>query len=79
MYGSTYSYYLHPNENSQEFHYYPLAVKLDRCVGSCNTLNDFSKKVCIPNKAEDLNLNVFNIITGINETKTLTKHISFEC
>ena len=28
---------LHPNEYSQEFHYYPFAVKLDRCVGSCNT------------------------------------------
>ena len=25
---------LHPNEYSQEFHYYPFAVKLDRCVGS---------------------------------------------
>ena len=29
---------LHPNECSQEFHYYPFAVKLDRCVRSCNTL-----------------------------------------
>ena len=27
---------LHPNEYSQEFHYYPFTVKLDRCVGSCN-------------------------------------------
>ena len=26
---------LHPNEYSQEFRYYPFAVKLDRCVGSC--------------------------------------------
>ena len=25
---------LHPNEYSQEFHYYPFAVKLDRCAGS---------------------------------------------
>ena len=33
-------YNLHPNEYSQRFHYYPFAVKLDRCVGSCNTLND---------------------------------------
>ena len=40
---------LHPNEYSQEFHYYPFAVKLDRCVGSCNTLNVLSNKVCIPN------------------------------
>ena len=69
---------LHPNEYSQEFHYYPFAVKLDRCVGSCNTLNDLSNKVCIPNKTEDLNLSVFNMITGINESKTLTKHISCE-
>ena len=41
---------LHPNEYSQEFHYYPFAVKLDRCVGSCNPLNDLSNKVCVPNK-----------------------------
>ena len=70
---------LHPNEYSQEFHYYPFSVKLDRCVGSCNTLNDLSNKVCVPNKTEDLNLSVFNMITGINESKTLTKHISCEC
>ena len=25
---------LHLNEYSQEFNYYPFAVKLDRCVGS---------------------------------------------
>ena len=70
---------LHPYEYSQEFHYYPFAVKLDRFVGSCNTINDLSNKVCIPNKTEDLNLSVFNMITGINESKPLTKHISCEC
>ena len=41
---------LHPNEYSQEFQNYPFAVKLDRCVGSCNTLNDLSNKVCVQNK-----------------------------
>ena len=45
--------YLHTNEYRQEFYYYPSAIKLDRCVGSCNTLNDLSNKVCIPNKIED--------------------------
>ena len=30
-------------------------------------------------KTEDLNLSVFNMITGINELKTLTTHISCEC
>ena len=67
------------NEYSQEFHYYPFSVKLDICVGSCNTLNDLSNKVCVLNKTKDLNLSVFNMITGINDSKTLTKHISCEC
>ena len=40
--------------------------KLDKCVGSCNALNDLSDKVCVPNKTEDLNLSVFNMITGKN-------------
>ena len=66
---------LHPNVYSQEFHYYPFAVKLDRCVGSCNIVNDISNKVCVPNKTEDLNLSVFNIIIRISESKTLAKHI----
>ena len=70
---------LHPNEYSQEFHYYSFLVKLDRCVGICNTLNDLSNKVCIPDKTEGLHLSAFNMITGINESKVLTKHISCEC
>ena len=57
---------LHLNEHSQQFHYYPFVVTLVRCVGSCNTLNDSSNNVCVPNKTEDLNLSVFNMITGIN-------------
>ena len=70
---------LHRNEYSQKFHYYPFAVKLDICVGSCNTLNDLSNKGCVPNTTEDLNLRAFKMITGINESKTSTKHISCEC
>ena len=54
---------LHLNEYSQEFQYYPFAVKLDSCVGSCNTFNGLSNKKCIPNKTEHLNLSVFNLNT----------------
>ena len=39
---------LHPNEYSQVLHYYPFAIKLDRCVGSCNIVNDLSHNVCVP-------------------------------
>ena len=67
---------LHSNEYSQQFHYYPFTIELDKWVGSCDALNELSNKVCVPNKTENSNLNVFNMITGINEPKTLTKHIS---
>ena len=70
---------LHPNERSQEFHYYPFAVKLDTCIGSCDTVNDLPNKVYFPKKTEDLNLSVFKMVTGINELKTLTRHTSCEC
>ena len=60
-------------EYSKESHYSSFAVKLDRCVGSHNTINDFPNKVCVPNKAEDLNLSMFNMITGINESKNTNK------
>ena len=45
---------LHPKECSQEFHYYPFAVELERSVVSCNVFNDLSNKVCVPHKTEDL-------------------------
>ena len=58
-----------------------LAVNLDRCRQSCNALNDISNRICGPSKTEGLNLNVFNMITEINESKKLTKHVSckFKC
>ena len=68
---------LHPNEYSQEFHYYTFAIRLDICLGSCN--NDLFRKACVPNETEDLNLSMFNIITEINESKALTNCISCKC
>ena len=70
---------LHPNGYSQELCYHPFVVNLDRCAGSCNTLDDLSDRIYVPNKTEDLNLHVFNMITGINESRTLTKHKSRKC
>ena len=69
---------LHPNKYSQEFHYYSFLVKLDGCDGNGNTLNDLYNNVCALNKTENLNLSLFDMIIGINESETLTKHKSWE-
>ena len=36
---------LHPNEVIQWLHYYPFTVNLDRCIRSCNTLDDTSNRI----------------------------------
>ena len=41
---------LHPNEYSKEFHCYPFAVKLDRCVGSCKLLMTYLIKYVFQTK-----------------------------
>ena len=65
------------------------SIKLDRCntlniVILCNTQEVvilwmiYLIKYVLQIK-QDLNLSVFVMITGINESKALTKHISGEC
>ena len=48
-------------------------ITLDRCNGSCNSVDDLSAKICVPN------VKVFNMITKMNETKSLIKYISCDC
>ena len=39
-------------------------------------LNGLSAKICIPSETKDVDVEVFNKITTINEAKTLVKNIS---
>ena len=64
---------LHPNEYTENIRHYPFVVKLHKCVESCITLNDLSNKAFVPNKTEFLNISVFSIISGINESKITNK------
>ena len=41
---------LHPNEYSQELHYYLFAVNLDRSAESCNTLEYYMQNIMCPKK-----------------------------
>ena len=58
---------LNPDEYSQSLDYYPFVVKINTCNGS----NYFSDRRCVANKAENINLHYFNMITGKNESKTI--------
>ena len=56
-------------ELSQELGHYPFIVNVDRRNGSCNTFVDPSSGIFFPNKTEDVNLNAFDMIAGINQSK----------
>ena len=62
--------------NTDELRSYPFIISMNRCDGNCNTTEDQFGRTCVSKKLEDVNLKVFNIINGINELKTLVKHIS---
>ena len=63
---------LNPDEYNQGLRYYQFMVNLDRFNGCFNTLNNPFERICVPNKTEDVNLSIFNMITKINKSKTLT-------
>ena len=60
-------------------------IYLDICDGIVDTLDDPSTVIFnlyglyIPNKTEDVNVKVFNMISRINELKSLLKRISSDC
>ena len=51
----------------------PFFISLDRCDGSCNTVEDLSVRICVHSKIKDVNLKIFNTIKGINESKNTCK------
>ena len=54
-------------------------ISLDKCSRSCNSVDEFSMKICVPSKTKDTNVKVFNMITNKSETKIVIRHISCDC
>ena len=54
-------------------------VTLDRCYEIYNTIHDTRGRISVRNKTKDVNVSVFNMMITLNESKILTKRISWEC
>ena len=55
------------NSNSPMF--YPFSIKVNRCSGNCNSINDPYAKICVPDTVKDFNVRVFNLMLRNNETR----------
>ena len=53
------------------------SVKINRCSGNCNSINDPYAKFCVPDIVK--NLNVFNLMSRTNETRSIKLHETCKC
>ena len=53
-------------------------IILNKCSGSCNSVDELSTKICVLSKTKDINVKVCNMITRTIETKTMVKHFSWD-
>ena len=67
------------NKNANEPVFYPLSIKVNKCSGDCNTINDPMAKLCVPDVVKDLNVKVFNMLARINETRKVVWHETCKC
>ena len=65
--------------NKNELVFYPLSIKINKCSGNCNNINDPVAKLCVPDIVKDTNIKVFNMLARINETRKITRHESCKC
>ena len=53
--------------NKDKLVFYLLSIKVNKCRGDCNNINDPMAKLCVPNIVKDMNIKVFNLLARINE------------
>ena len=46
------------NLNTNEPMCYPYSIKINRCKGSCNTMNNPYAKICVPDQIRNTNVKV---------------------
>ena len=67
------------NVNNKESIFYPYKIKMNRCVGSCKTIDDPYGKTCFANDIDNIGLKVFNLLSQNHETINIEKYKSCRC
>ena len=56
------------NEGVGEALFYPYSMLVNKCSGSCNTLDNPTAKLCVPGIVKRVNTQVYNFLIRLNET-----------
>ena len=67
------------NINNNEPVFYPFSIKVNKCSGSCNNINDPYAKLCVPDFVKNINVKVFNLMSWSNQTKHIEWYEPCKC
>ena len=67
------------NEGVGEALFYPYNVLVNKCSGSCDTINNPMAKLCIPGIVKRVNMQVYNFLMRLNETRSVCKRCKCVC
>ena len=56
------------NVNTNKLMFYLYRITINKCKGSCNTINDLYDKLCVPDSIKNINVKVFNLMSRTKET-----------
>ena len=56
--------------DSVEHVFFPFNIKISKCSGSCNNINNPYAKLCVPDVVKKLNVRAFNLMSRTNEKYT---------
>ena len=59
------------NVNGDDPMFFSFSIKTSKCSGSCNSINNPYAKLCVPDVVKNLNVNLFNVVSGNNETRRI--------
>ena len=67
------------NEGVGKALFYPYYVLVNKCIGICNTLDNPMAKLCVPGIVKRVNMQVYNFLMRLNETRNVLWHESCKC
>ena len=70
---------LNVNEGIGEALFYPYNVLVNKCSGSCDTVDNPMSKICVPKIIKNVNMKVYNFLMRLNETRNVLWHKSCKC
>ena len=59
--------------------FYPYNVLVNKCSGSCDTLDNPMSKICVPKIIKNVNMKVYNFLMRLNEIRNVLWHESCKC